>query len=241
MTIIPAIDLINGCCVRLTQGDYHQQKTYNSNPVEVALAFEKAGIKRLHVVDLDGAKQGRLINLPVLKAIADTTNLIIDFGGGIKTQEDVEQVLEAGAAMATIGSIAVKQPALVQEWIRLFGANKILLGADVLNGTIRVNGWQQDSGIQLFNFLNEMLHAGITQFFCTDISKDGLLQGPAITLYQQIKEKYPQLFCIASGGVSNFNDLVLLKAAGCDAAIVGKAFYEGHITLDELIQIENES
>lgn len=237
MTIIPAIDIIDGKCVRLTKGDYAQQKVYNENPVEVAKQFADAGIKRLHIVDLDGAKAGKIINLAVLEAIATATDLIIDFGGGIKNITDVGNVFDAGAAIATIGSLAVKQPAIIEEWLMEFGADKFLIGADVLDGKIKISGWLVDSGIDIFNFIGNMIGLGATKIFCTDISKDGVMEGPSIELYKTIMEQHPEINLIASGGVSNIEDVLMLQSIGCSGAIIGKAIYEGNITLQQLLSI----
>ena len=234
MTIIPAIDIINGKCVRLTKGDYAQQKIYNNNPVEVAKQFEDAGITRLHMVDLDGAKAGAIVNLKVLEAVAANTKLIIDFGGGIKKINDIENVFNAGAAIATIGSLAVKHPEILEEWLMEFGADKFLIGADVLEEKIKISGWLEDGGINIFDFIGKMIGLGVINIFCTDISKDGAMQGPSILLYKKIIADYPEINLIASGGVTSVNDLQELKTIGCKAAIVGKAIYEGNITLEEL-------
>ena len=234
MTIIPAIDIINGKCVRLTKGDYAQQKIYNDNPVEVAKQFEDAGITRLHMVDLDGAKAGAIVNLKVLEAVAANTKLIIDFGGGIKKINDIENVFNAGAAIATIGSLAVKHPEILEEWLMEFGADKFLIGADVLEEKIKISGWLEDGGINIFDFIGKMIGLGVINIFCTDILKDGAMQGPSILLYKKIIADYPEINLIASGGVTSVNDLQELKTIGCKAAIVGKAIYEGNITLEEL-------
>ena len=237
MTIIPAIDIINGKCVRLTKGDYAQQKIYNENPVEVAKQFEDAGIKRVHLVDLDGAKAGKIVNLAVLESIAAATNLVIDFGGGIKNINDIGSVFNAGAAMATIGSLAVKHPALVEEWLMEFGANKFLIGADVLDGKIKISGWLEDGGIEVFTFIGKMIGLGATNIFCTDISKDGVMEGPSIDLYKEIMLQHPEINLIASGGVSTIEDVLELKKIGCSGAIIGKAIYEGNITLQQLLSV----
>jgi phosphoribosylformimino-5-aminoimidazole carboxamide ribotide isomerase len=235
MTIIPAIDIINGKCVRLTKGDYAQQKIYNENPLEVAKQFEAAGITRLHIVDLDGAKAGTIINLKVLESIAGNTKLLIDFGGGIKKINDVESIFNAGAAIATIGSMAVKHPELLEEWLMEFGADKFLIGADVLDEKIKISGWLEDGGINIFTFIGSMIGLGVTNIFCTDISKDGVMEGPSLELYKKILEEHPEVNLIASGGVSSIDDVKQLKDIGCSGAIIGKAIYEGLITLDELI------
>jgi phosphoribosylformimino-5-aminoimidazole carboxamide ribotide isomerase len=234
MEIIPAIDIIDGKCVRLTQGDYDQKTIYNENPLEVAKAFEGAGLKRLHLVDLDGAKEGAVKNWAVLQQIAASTNLSIDFGGGIKQDKDLKIVFESGAAYATIGSLAVKQREVFVSWLKDYGADKFLLGADVKSEKIAVAGWLETSEIGIFDFLNDYVGEGIQQVFCTDVSKDGKLEGPSIDLYQKIIEKFPSLWFIASGGVSSMEDLHALKAIGCSGAIVGKAIYEGRIQLNEL-------
>ena len=235
MTIIPAIDIINGKCVRLTKGDYAQQKVYNNNPVEVAKQFADAGLQRVHIVDLDGAKSGKIVNIAVLEAIASSTKLVIDYGGGIKNINDVGNVFSAGAAMATIGSLAVKHPELLEEWLMEFGADKFLIGADVLDNKIKISGWLEDGGIDIFTFIGKMIGLGATNIFCTDISKDGVMQGPSIDLYKQIMEQHPEISLIASGGVSNINDVTQLKAIGCTGAIIGKASYEQNISLQQLI------
>ncbi len=234
MTIIPAIDIIEGKCVRLTKGDYAQQKMYNDNPVEVAKQFEAAGIQRLHIVDLDGAKAGKIINLKVLENIAAATNLSIDFGGGVKTMTDVGNIFNAGAAMVTIGSLAVQHPGLLEEWLMEFSAEKFLIGADVLNEKIKISGWLEDGGTDVFSFIGKMISLGATTIFCTDIAKDGVMEGPSIELYKKIIAEHPEINLIASGGVSNINDVRLLKAIGCSGVIIGKAIYEGHISLREL-------
>jgi len=232
--IIPAIDIIDGKCVRLSQGDYDTKKVYSESPVEVAKEFEANGIKRLHMVDLDGAKQGKIINLKTLESVASVTGLEIDFGGGIKTTEDVESVLNAGAAFFNIGSIAVKQPELVESWIKQFGAEKILLGADVKDENIMIHGWQQSANINIVNYISAYINKGIRNMFCTDISKDGLLQGTSIDLYKKILTAFPQLNLNASGGVSDITDLEELDAIGCSGVIIGKALYEGKIQLSQL-------
>ncbi|MBL7882930.1 MAG: 1-(5-phosphoribosyl)-5-[(5-phosphoribosylamino)methylideneamino]imidazole-4-carboxamide isomerase [Bacteroidia bacterium] len=232
--IIPAIDLIDGKCVRLSQGDYAQKIIYNEQPLEVAKMFEEIGIKRLHLVDLDGAKKGAVVNQKVLETIASKTKLTIDFGGGIKTNESIQSVFEAGAHMATLGSIAVKNKSLFFSWIKKYGANKIMLGADVKDEKIAVGGWLESTDISIIDFIQENLSNGIENIFCTDISKDGLLQGPGIELYKKIISHFPSIQLIASGGVSNIKDLNELKATGCTGVIIGKAIYEGRITIKEL-------
>ncbi len=234
MQIIPAIDIIEGKCVRLTQGDYSKKKIYNEHPLEVAKQFEDAGLQRLHLVDLDGAKEGAIKNWKVLETLASKTSLAIDFGGGIKTENDVEIVFNSGAALASIGSLAVKNKDLFIAWLQQYGANKFLLGADVKNEKIAINGWQETSDVWIYDFIEDYISQGIQQVFCTDVSKDGMLQGAATDLYKNIIQKFPSLFLIASGGVSSIKDLDELQDVGCAAAIVGKAIYEGKIQLEEL-------
>ena len=234
MEIIPAIDIIDGKCVRLTQGDYAQKKIYNEHPLEVAAAFEDAGLRRLHLVDLDGAKAGSIRNWKVLETLAGKTGLIIDFGGGIKTAADVDIVFNSGAALATVGSIAVKDAGLFSDWLRDYGAEKFLLGADVKEEKIAVHGWQETTEIWIYDFIREYMERGVRQVFCTDVSKDGLLQGPALDLYRMIVKEFPELHFIASGGVSGMDDLHHLEEAGCKGVIIGKAIYEGRIRLSEL-------
>jgi phosphoribosylformimino-5-aminoimidazole carboxamide ribotide isomerase len=237
--IIPAIDVIDGKCVRLSQGDYQTKKVYSESPVDIAKEFEANGIQRLHMVDLDGAKQGKIINLKTLEAVASATNLKIDFGGGIKKTEDVQAVLNAGATFFNIGSIAVKQPGIVEEWITGFGADKILLGADVKDKVIMINGWQQAANINIINYISAYINKGIQNIFCTDVSKDGLLQGASVELYKNILETFPELNLVASGGVSSIQDMEELNAIGCSGVIVGKALYEGRIQLHELKKFLN--
>ena len=232
--LIPAIDLIGGQCVRLTKGDYDQKKVYNDNPLEVAKQFEKLGFKRLHVVDLDGAKSKHIVNDNVLKAITTNTSLTVDFGGGIKTEEDIEKAFTAGASMVTVGSIAVTNPELFMQWIEKYGADKLILGADVRNGKISINGWKEDSSEDLLPFLKKYIDRGVKYVLCTEISKDGTLQGPAIDLYKKVMAAYPQLHLIASGGVSCNEDIKRLETAGIPAVVFGKAFYEGRIKVEEL-------
>ncbi len=232
--LIPAIDIINGQCVRLTKGDYNQKKIYNDNPAEVAKHFENLGFKRLHVVDLDGAKSKHLVNESVLSDITTKTSLIVDFGGGIKTEEDLEKAFAAGAAMVTVGSIAVTQPDLFIKWLDKYGADRLILGADVRNGKISINGWKEDSAEDLLPFLKQYIDRGIKNVLCTEISKDGTLQGPAINLYKEIMAAYPQLHLIASGGVSCNRDIQDLNTTGIPAVVFGKAFYEGRIKVEEL-------
>lgn len=234
MIIIPAIDIINGKCVRLTKGDYAQQKIYNEDPVEVAKMFADAGLQRLHIVDLDGAKAGAIKNLAALEKIAAAVNMVIDFGGGVKKITDVENVLNAGAAIVTIGSLAVKQPEVLEEWLMEFGPERFLIGADVLDEKIKISGWLEDTGINIFDFVGRLISLGVTNIFCTDISRDGMMEGPSIDLYQKIMLQHPEINLIASGGVSNLDDLKQLKEIGCSGAIIGKAIYENLITLQDL-------
>jgi len=231
--IIPAIDLIDGKCVRLLQGDFAQKKIYSENPLEVAERFESAGLKRLHIVDLDGAKRGKIANLKILETIARRTNLTIDFGGGIKTDEDVQSVFDAGAQMAGIGSIAVKDSEKFFAWLEQYGGERILLGADVRGDKLAINGWQTTTEIEILPFLTNYFARGVRQVFVTDISKDGLLRGPSNELYARILTGLPDLKLIASGGVSRLEDIEELEKIGCAGAIVGKAIYEGRIKLEE--------
>lgn len=233
--LIPAIDLIDGKCVRLTKGDYNQKKIYNENPVEIAKGFEEMGFKRLHVVDLDGARSKHIVNVDVLRAITTETNLIVDFGGGIKSEEDIEKAFANGASLVTIGSIAVTQPELFLKWLDQYGTNKLILGADVKNGMISINGWKEDSTEELLPFLKKYIDHGIKNVLCTEISKDGTLQGPATSLYREIMVAYPQIHLIASGGVSSNEDIIALEQAGIPAVVFGKAFYEGKINIPELL------
>ena len=232
--LIPAIDIINGQCVRLTKGDYEQKTVYSDSPAEVAKGFEQLGYKRLHVVDLDGAKSKHIVNDEVLRSITTETKLTVDFGGGIKTDEDIRKAFDAGAKMVTVGSIAVQQPELCFEWLEKYGAERIILGADVRHGKISINGWKEDSDEDLLPFLRKYIDAGIRNVLCTEISKDGTLAGPAIDLYRSIMEEYPELHLIASGGVSCMADIEALDQAGIPAVVFGKAIYEGRINLKEL-------
>ncbi|MBR2230960.1 MAG: 1-(5-phosphoribosyl)-5-[Prevotella sp.] len=234
--LIPAIDIINGQCVRLTKGDYDQKKVYNDDPAAVAKEFEQLGFRRLHIVDLDGAKSKHIVNDAVLRSITTETKLIVDFGGGIKTEEDIEKAFEAGASMVTVGSIAVTKPALFIQWLDKYGADKMILGADVRNGMISINGWKEDSKEELLPFLKKYIDAGVKNVLCTEISKDGTLQGPAVTLYKEVMKAYPQLHLIASGGVSQKEDIEELEREGIPAVVFGKAIYEGRIDLKELLK-----
>ena len=233
--LIPAIDIINGQCVRLTKGDYDQKTVYSDSPATMAKEFEALGFQRLHVVDLDGAKSKHIVNDDVLRRITTETRLTVDFGGGIKTDEDLEKAFASGAAMVTVGSIAVTQPELFMGWLERYGAEKMILGADVRQGKISINGWKEDSGEDLLPFLKKYVDAGVRNVLCTEISKDGTLAGPAIDLYKRIMDTYPQLHLIASGGVSSKEDIEALDAAGIPAVVFGKAIYEGRIDLKELI------
>ncbi len=234
MQIIPAIDIIEGKCVRLTEGDYAQKKIYNEDPLEVAKQFEGVGLMRLHLVDLDGAKAGEVVNWKVLEKIANKTNLAIDFGGGIKTEATLKTVIDTGAKYATIGSLAVNNRVLFEAWIARFGAAVFMLGADVFEEKIAVGGWIEKTNIDLYDFIESYIQKGVTQLFCTDIQKDGKLEGPSLALYQKVIAQFPNLQLIASGGVSKLQDLEDLRKIGCAAAIVGKAIYENKISLSEL-------
>lgn len=236
MLLIPAIDIIDGRCVRLTKGDYTQKTVYAEDPVEVARRMEDLGFRRLHVVDLDGARSKHVVNLDILRRITHETNLVVDFGGGVKTEEDMSKVLEAGAHMVTVGSIAVTAPETVMQWLQDFGAERIVLGADVKNGRISINGWKEESAQELLPFLDGYLSRSISHVLCTDISKDGMLQGPATPLYQTIMQAFPHCQLIASGGVSGIEDIRALDAAGIPAVVFGKAIYEGRINLHDLIK-----
>ena len=232
--LIPAIDIIDGKCVRLSQGDYNSKKVYNENPLEVAKEFEAHGIRRLHVVDLDGAASHHIVNYRVLEAIASRTSLIIDFGGGIKSDEDLIIAFENGAQMVTLGSIAVKNPELFKKWLYQYGADKIILGADAKDNRIAVSGWKEESTQELLPFLEGYTKEGIRKVLCTDISRDGMLQGPSIELYKQIMQQFPEMHLIASGGVSSIDDIIELQKAKIPAVVFGKALYEGKITMKDL-------
>lgn len=238
MTIIPALDIIDGNAVRLTGGDYEVKKVYYKNALEAALMFDDAGFGRLHLVDLDGAKNRRVVNLKVLETISSKTSLQIDFGGGVSTLEDVQAILNAGASQCTVGSIAARSPALFKEWISETGAEKFLVGADVLHERIRVSGWLEDGGISLFEFLEMMIQMGLKEFFCTDIAKDGMMKGPALNLYKKILEKFPDIFLIASGGITSMEDVLNLERIGCNGAIIGKAIYEKSLSLEQLARFK---
>lgn len=235
--IIPAIDIIEGKCVRLTHGDYSQKKVYNEHPLEVARQFEDAGLQRLHLVDLDGAKAGKVTNWKVLETIASKTGLTIDFGGGIKSEKDVQIVFDSGAAMATIGSMAVKDETTFTSWINQWGADKFFLGADVKGEKLTVSGWLEETDIWIYDFIVQYTAKGIQNIFCTDVAKDGALEGPSLELYKNIVEKFKDLHFIASGGVSNLDDVYQLQDVGCKGVIIGKAIYEGRVTLKDLKKI----
>lgn len=232
--IIPAIDLIDGKCVRLSQGDYNAKKVYNEDPLEVAKMFEGAGIRRLHLVDLDGAKAKHIVNQSVLEKIASNTSLVIDFGGGVQSDEDIRIAFDSGASMVTGGSIAVRDKELFASWIEKYGGDKIILGADCKDHKIAVSGWQEETSVDIMPFVNDYMTRGISKVVCTDISKDGMLQGPSIELYKEILESFPELYLIASGGVSCFQDILDLEEAGVPAVILGKAIYENRIKICEL-------
>jgi phosphoribosylformimino-5-aminoimidazole carboxamide ribotide isomerase len=234
MIIIPAIDILNGKCVRLTQGDYVKEKIYNEKPLEVAKAFEDAGLSRVHLVDLDGARAGRVKNWKVLELIASRTSLKIDFGGGIQKTEDIEILFDAGARWATIGSVAVKNEEVFTDWLVQYEPDNFMLGADVRDENIAINGWLETTEIRVNDFIRKYIDKGIQQIFCTDIGRDGMMQGPSIDLYKRIIAEFPRLHFIASGGVGTVQDLYELKGIGCKGVIIGKAIYEGKITLKEL-------
>lgn len=229
--IIPAIDIIDGKCVRLTKGDYEQKKVYNDNPLDVAKMFQDKGITRLHLVDLDGARSHHIVNYRVIEAIASHTNLTIDFGGGIKTDEDLKIAFNSGAQMITAGSIAVTDHDTVSKWLQTYTADRIILGADTRNGKVSINGWKNEGEQELMDFIKSYIPNHIKNIICTDIERDGMLQGPAIKLYEQIMSAYPEINVIASGGVSSMDDIRKLDEAGVKQVIVGKAIYEGRVTL----------
>lgn len=241
MRIIPAIDIIEGKCVRLTKGVYDTKKIYGENPLEMAKKFEDSGIEFLHLVDLDGAKSGRIVNYKILETIAKNTKMQIDFGGGLKTNEDLKIAFENGAKKITGGSIAVKNQMLFQHWISKYGSDRIILGADVREEKIAVSGWSETSDLNVFSFLADYQQLGITDIICTDIAKDGMLEGPSFQLYEKIIKQFPNLNLIASGGVSKYSELTELKNIGCEGVIIGKAIYENKITLKELEKFINES
>lgn len=232
--LIPAIDLIDGKCVRLTKGDYAQKTVYNEDPLAQALEFQRLGLRRLHIVDLDGAKSKHIVNDAVLKSITRHTDLVVDFGGGIKTTEDMEKAFDAGAHMVTVGSVAVTEPRTFLTWLDRYGADRIILGADVRNGKVSINGWKEDSAEELLPFLEKYVKAGVHNVLCTEISKDGTLSGPATELYHTVMARYPHLHLIASGGVSCNEDIHRLEANGIPAVVFGKAYYEGKIDITAL-------
>jgi phosphoribosylformimino-5-aminoimidazole carboxamide ribotide isomerase len=234
--IIPAIDLIDGKCVRLTQGDYSQKTTYNENPLEVAKSFEDAGIQRLHLVDLDGAKQKRIVNHKVLETIATKTGLHIDFGGGVQSDEMIQVAFEYGAKQVTGGSVAVKNPELFEGWLKSYGGEKIILGADARNEKIAISGWQEATEKSVYDFVGEYIQKGAKYTISTDVAKDGLLQGPSFDLYKNLQDQYADLHIIASGGVSVLDDIIKLNEMNIFGVIVGKAIYEGRITLKQLAE-----
>jgi phosphoribosylformimino-5-aminoimidazole carboxamide ribotide isomerase len=234
MRIIPAIDIIDGKCVRLSKGDYDTKKIYNENPLEVAKSFEAQGIEYLHLVDLDGAKSSQIVNYKVLEQIASKTNLKIDFGGGLKSDSDLKIAFENGANQITGGSIAIKQPEVFKSWIQQYGADKIILGADAMNEKVAISGWLEESKEEVIPFIQSYQQEGIQYVICTDISKDGMLEGPSFELYQRILEQTKDLKLIASGGISTFDELPKLAELGCEGTIIGKAIYEGRITLKQL-------
>jgi phosphoribosylformimino-5-aminoimidazole carboxamide ribotide isomerase len=237
MRIIPAIDIIDGKCVRLKQGDYAQKTVYNENPLDVARSFEDAGLTHLHLVDLDGAKAGKVVSWNVVQSITSKTSLHVDFGGGIKTYEEIMRLLDLGVHQVNLGSISVKQPSKITEWLKQFGAEKIILSADVKEEMISISGWQESAAINIMTFLKDYIQKGVSHVTCTDIRTDGMLTGPNIELYEKILLSFPQLNLIASGGVGCIDDLHELKRIGVDGVIVGKAIYEGKISLEELTRI----
>jgi phosphoribosylformimino-5-aminoimidazole carboxamide ribotide isomerase len=232
--IIPAIDIIEGKCVRLQQGEYSTKIIYDENPLEVAKIFEDSGLKRIHIVDLEGAKANKVINFKILEEIASGTKLVIDFGGGIKTEEDLEKVLSSGASFATIGSIAVKEPSVFKSWLDKYGSDRIIVGADVKDDKLAISGWTSLTDVHLFDFVKDNQDAGVRYILCTDISKDGMLLGSSISLYKNLKEKFPELNIIASGGITNISEIEELNSLNLYGVIVGKAIYEGMISLEEL-------
>lgn len=235
--LIPAIDIIDGKCVRLSKGEYDSKKVYNENPLEVAKEFEANGLKRLHVVDLDGAASKHIVNYRTLEQLAGHTSLTIDFGGGIKTDDDLHIAFDSGAQMVTPGSIAIKNPELFERWLKTYGNERIILGADAKNGKIAVSGWKEESETELMDFLARYITKGVSKVLCTDISRDGMMEGPATDLYREIMQAHPDIHLIASGGVSNIDDIYRLDEAGIPAVVFGKAIYEGRIRLKELTSL----
>lgn len=235
--LIPAIDIIDGKCVRLSKGEYDSKKVYNENPLEVAKEFEANGLKRLHVVDLDGAASKHIVNYRTLEQLAGHTSLTIDFGGGIKTDDDLHIAFDSGAQMVTLGSIAIKNPELFERWLKTYGNERIILGADAKNGKIAVSGWKEESETELMDFLARYITKGVSKVLCTDISRDGMMEGPATDLYREIMQAHSDIHLIASGGVSNIDDIYRLDEAGIPAVVFGKAIYEGRIRLKELTSL----
>ncbi len=240
MILVPAIDIINGQCVRLTKGDYDTKKVYNESPVEVAKAFEGAGLTHVHVVDLDGARAKHIVNAKVLEQIATQTSLQVDFGGGIKSETDLQTAFDCGASQVTLGSIAVSEPEMVLEWLEKFGAEQLILGADAKNRRIATHGWEQDSGLDVIDFVKDYAQKGFEYVLCTDVAKDGMLAGPSLELYYEILEQLPELSLIASGGVTTMDDIYQCAELGCTAAIIGKAIYENKLSLKELERYQTE-
>ena len=240
MILVPAIDIINGQCVRLTKGDYDTKKVYNESPVEVAKAFEGAGLTHVHVVDLDGARAKHIVNAKVLEQIATQTSLQVDFGGGIKSETDLQTAFDCGASQVTLGSIAVSEPELVVEWLEKFGSEQLILGADAKNRRIATHGWEQDSGLDVIDFIKEYAQKGFKYVLCTDVAKDGMLAGPSLELYYEILEQLPELSLVASGGVTTMDDIYQCAELGCTAAIIGKAIYENKLSLKELERYQTE-
>ena len=234
--IIPAIDIIDGNCVRLSEGDFDTKKIYYKDPLDVAHMFEDNGLKFLHMVDLDGARQKKIVNYRVLERIAGSTSLTIDFGGGVQSDEDIHIAFNSGARAVTAGSVMIKNEPLALDWLEAFGADRIILGADVRDGAIAISGWQEKSDLQLLPFLEQQQKNGFKSVICTDVSKDGMLKGPAVDLYKQIKENLPEMFLIASGGISELSDVEKLNELSIDGVIIGKAIYEGKIDLKDLQQ-----
>lgn len=233
--LVPAIDLIDGKCVRLTKGDYNNKTTYNDSPLDLAIRFESLGFRRLHMVDLEGAKSKHVVNIETLKKITDSTNLKVDFGGGIKTVDDIKMAFDNGASMVTVGSVAVTHRQLFMKWLDQFGAERIILGADVRNGKVSINGWKEDTTEDIVSFLKYYVGKGVKNVLCTDISKDGMLSGPAFSLYQSILASFPEINLIASGGVSNVDDIKKLEEKGVHSVVFGKAIYEGRINIETLM------
>jgi phosphoribosylformimino-5-aminoimidazole carboxamide ribotide isomerase len=239
MRIIPAIDIINGKCVRLSQGDYAEKKIYADDPLDMARKFEDAGLRHLHLVDLDGARSGGIINSNILEKITSQTDLIVDFGGGIKSDQDIKTAFSAGATQVTCGSVAVKKPDLVQRWIEHYGPNRLILGADIKDGMIAVHGWQETTTLSIEDLLHSYISQGLDHVICTDVAADGMLKGPNFQLYRSLLNTFPHIHLIASGGVTSISDLEKLAELGLEGAIIGKAIYEGKITLEELAQLDH--